>query len=541
MSDPLVDVDGADPSSPDHRPSRGNRDGSVKLSRFAIRIGPRTLLDGVDAEFRPRQIAVIVGPSGAGKSLLLRAMAGLPMTDDAITTDGEIRFGETTTTRPPVSVVFQNHALFDELTPLQNVEIATNSIKQDSALTGGTLSPRQWLDSLSVPISVPTSRLSGGQKQRLAIARSLASGSPIVFYDEPTSGLDAATADRVANLIRDTHDQHDVTGVIVTHDYASMVPIADSVWLFDAAAKTLRPLTSNDPDDVRRELAEMTIPSTVVNERAGDASPMPSLATHAVAALDEAVRCTGAGLRAAASTILRFSNVVPSDRWHWRWLVAQLRRTFSAVSLLYMLLAGAIVGFVTTYFTFEFLPYRVYTHPLLLDDLLASIGFAAERIFVPILSSVLVAARTGAALSSDVGVRQYGGQIDAMRTLRLAPRRYLWGTMSMTMMIAMPIMTWVAFVAAKFISMATFLSLHPDQTAIFWRAHFEAQTGTPESYAWVSGKAILCGLGIATVAFHRGMRSKSDADDVGRDITSTVFLATMWVLAVHLVASFFEF
>ena len=84
-----------------------------------------------------------------------------------------------------------------------------------------------------------------------------------------------------------------------------------------------------------------------------------------------------------------------------------------------------IVGFTGTYFTFRFLPFRLYTQPLLIDELLASIGFALYRILVPVLATILIAARCGAAIAADVGVKQYGGQIDAMQTLGVKPRLYL--------------------------------------------------------------------------------------------------------------------
>ena len=70
---------------------------------------------------------------------------------------------------------------------------------------------------------------------------------------------------------------------------------------------------------------------------------------------------------------------------------------------------------------FRFLPFASYTKPLLIEDLLTSMGFALYRIFVPVLATILIAARCGAAVASDVGGKSYGHQIDALRTLGVRP------------------------------------------------------------------------------------------------------------------------
>ena len=120
---------------------------------------------------------LIVGVSGAGKSQLLRALAGLPTDDpDNVRLRGSITIDDEPVTRAAaarrIGIVFQGSALFDELTPADNVRFASDHGRRRRQPLfrdkGGNL-----LETLEVPTSVPTRHLSGGQQQRLAIARAI--------------------------------------------------------------------------------------------------------------------------------------------------------------------------------------------------------------------------------------------------------------------------------------------------------------------------------------------------------------------------------
>ena len=167
------------------------------------------MLDNTSVHFPAGKITLILGCSGVGKSLLLRILAGLIDRDHAaIRYSGEIRFGahgeagESSEVRDhrnqPVAVVFQSFALFDELTPAENIEIAVEHSSQAVGAASSNQKARELLSELAVPGDRPTSVLSGGQQQRLAIARALGMDTDVVLYDEPTSGLDTNTAAQVA-------------------------------------------------------------------------------------------------------------------------------------------------------------------------------------------------------------------------------------------------------------------------------------------------------------------------------------------------------
>ena len=182
----------------------------------------------------------------------------------------------------------------------------------------------------------------------------------------------------------------------------------------------------------------------------------------------------------------------PRPKWGMRFFLHFLRLVGGPSAWVYLILAGLIVGFTGTYFTFRFLPFRVYTQPLLIDELLASIGFALYRILVPVLATVLIAARCGAAVAADVGVKQYGGQVDALRTLGVQPRVYLLVPIVMAFVIATPVLEWLAFSAARGISLLTFTAHHPSVGSVLL-----GSTLLSESRKTRCGTLRRLGLGIA--------------------------------------------
>lgn len=514
----------------------------LRLANVSVEAGGRMLLDDTSATMPGGKITVIVGGSGAGKSILLRTLAGLlPPDGESITWRGTIDEGEGRPLRR-VGIVFQQFALFDELSPMANVQFA---IDHRTDRTQPPLqSAAQWLEELGVPDSVPVSALSGGQKQRLAIARTLAAEPDIVLYDEPTSGLDAASGQRVAELIRDTQRNHRRTSVVVTHDYTTLLPIADEVLLLDPELKRLTVVARREWENVPRRMGVVPL----FAENASEAS----WTGKCLRAVDRFLTATGAAVVAAFRLPLDLMPRFPRPRWGIRFLAHYLRLVGGPSAWLYLILAGLIVGFTSTYFTFKFLPFRLYTQPLLIDELLASVGFALYRILVPVLATVLIAARCGAAVAADVGVKRYGGQIDALQTLGVRPNVYLLVPIVAAFLIATPFLEWLAFTAAKGISLVTFNWNYKEIGPYFWRQYFyrNLERGGDElgagltlfnGWRWVLVKNALCGIGTGVIGYYRGFSPKQSASDVSDAITSTVLWTTLYVLIVHFVIALLEF
>jgi len=563
---------------------------AVALRSFGLSVGGRTLLRDVSLEIPAGQITVIVGASGAGKSVLLRVLAGLVGDHDGvIRSSGEIWIGEAAAdgvgsegqqvagerlaSASPgdgsarVGVVFQNYALLDQWSAEDNVRLAIDH-RADLAVPPEQ-SAAEWLSELGVPAATEVGVLSGGQKQRLAIARALAGAPALLLYDEPTSGLDGASGRLVAERIRQTQRTHQRTSIIVTHDYATLLPIADRVLLLDPETQTLAPVALGYWDDFFGSLLKpagglggadeaRAVNSATADSSAGDAmtADATGLAGAGLAGwLNERLAAIGRGvLGGLGGAWMRPGEI--RIGWVLRFAADYLRSVTGPSAIVYLGIAGGLLGFTATYFSIQFLPYRVYTKPLLLEDLLAAIGFALYRILVPVLATILVAARCGAAVAADVGVKRYGSQIEALRTLGISPTVYLQLPILAAFVIGTPLLTAIAFQVARAVSVLCFTAMHPELGPYFWHPHFHSRIGQAgvglaggwfavgwgdPGWRWVLLKTVLCGVGVGWISYYRGSRPQRSAGDVSDSITSTVLWATLFVLVVHFAISLIEF
>jgi ABC-type transporter Mla maintaining outer membrane lipid asymmetry permease subunit MlaE len=232
--------------------------------------------------------------------------------------------------------------------------------------------------------------------------------------------------------------------------------------------------------------------------------------------------------------------------WGLRFLLHYLRLVAGPSAWAYLAISGAIIGFVTTYFTFRFLPFANYTEPLLIEDLLTSMGFALYRILVPVLATILIAARCGAAVASDVGGKSYSRQLDALRTIGVSPRFYLLTPILYSFLLGTPVLTWISYQAAAATSLAAFTATHAELGPDFWQSHFERRLVVPNAIwpagsGWLLAKLLLCAAGIGLIAYHGGASPKHSGRDVSNGITASILWSTLYVLIVHFAFAFIEF
>lgn len=191
--------------------------------------GDFAALDNVDFEVPSGSLTALLGPSGSGKSTLLRAIAGLDQPDTGTITIN----GRDVTDVPPqrrgIGFVFQHYAAFKHLTVRDNVAFGLKIRKRPKAEI------REKVDNLLEVVGLAgfqtryPNQLSGGQRQRMALARALAVDPQVLLLDEPFGALDAKVREDLRAWLRRLHDEVHVTTVLVTHDQAEALDVADRI------------------------------------------------------------------------------------------------------------------------------------------------------------------------------------------------------------------------------------------------------------------------------------------------------------------------
>ncbi|MCK1480096.1 ATP-binding cassette domain-containing protein [Bradyrhizobium sp. 197] len=225
------------------REERPAQTSGLPLSIRALRksYGDNEVLRGIDLHIPAGQFVAIVGKSGCGKSTLLRLIAGLEKFDA-----GSISLGDAVKPED-IRVMFQEPRLLPWARVLSNVEVGLGRDRSSSdahtraekALTEVGLTDKrdQW-----------PSVLSGGQKQRVALARALVSRPRVLAFDEPLGALDALTRISMQRLLERVWRDQGFTAILVTHDVAEAVALADRVLVIedgriahDVVVNTARP------------------------------------------------------------------------------------------------------------------------------------------------------------------------------------------------------------------------------------------------------------------------------------------------------------
>ena len=211
----------------------------IQLQGVEMRFRDFTALSDIGFGVRRGQIAVIIGGSGAGKTTLLRILIGLLRpTRGSVLIDGEdiarMSEHELQKVRAKFGMVFQYSALLDSLTVLENVALPLKEHERlgARALTERCVQMLESLDLIGVEQRYPN-ELSGGMRKRVALARALIRHPSIVVYDEPASGLDPLTARLVDDLILSTRERFGVTSLVISHDMAQAMRLADQLLVLD--------------------------------------------------------------------------------------------------------------------------------------------------------------------------------------------------------------------------------------------------------------------------------------------------------------------
>jgi ABC-type Fe3+/spermidine/putrescine transport system ATPase subunit len=207
---------------------------SIVIQGACRAFGTVRAVAGVDLVVEDGEFFTLLGPSGCGKTTLLRMIAGFCELDE-----GEIRFGERRIDRLPahlrdIGMVFQNYAVFPNLTVAGNVAYGLKARK-----VGGSELTRRVDEALAlVQLAGYGERwphqLSGGQLQRVAIARALVIRPQVLLFDEPLSNLDARLRVSMRAEIRELQKSLGITALYVTHDQEEAMSVSDRIALMSA-------------------------------------------------------------------------------------------------------------------------------------------------------------------------------------------------------------------------------------------------------------------------------------------------------------------
>lgn len=207
----------------------------IEVKNIHKKFGNQTVLDNINAIFDNGKANLIIGQSGAGKTVLLKCIVGLLEPEEGkVLYDGRniLSFNkrEKQMLRREMGMLFQNAALFDSMSVLENVMFPLDMFS-DKTYNERLKRARFCLERVNLLDAQDKSpeELSGGMQKRAAIARAIALEPRYLFCDEPNSGLDPKTSLIIDELIHGITTEYDITTIVNTHDMNSVMNIGDHI------------------------------------------------------------------------------------------------------------------------------------------------------------------------------------------------------------------------------------------------------------------------------------------------------------------------
>ena len=195
---------------------------TITFKNVSKRFGSVEALRSLNLVLPEHGTVAIMGPSGCGKTTILQLLAGLTRPTD----------GSLLCPARRIAYVFQEPRLLPWRTVLDNIRIVRE--KEDSC---SQKNAQEWLEAVGLAECADRypAELSGGMRQRASIARALYCDSDLLLLDEPFQGLDEEIRSHIWTLIREARKEKHMLTVLVTHDRAEAVALADSILTFDSA------------------------------------------------------------------------------------------------------------------------------------------------------------------------------------------------------------------------------------------------------------------------------------------------------------------
>lgn len=225
----------------------------IELRHVSLSFEEKGVLAEVSFSLRRGETLVLLGITGSGKSVLLKLLLGLLKPDSGqVLIEGQdiapLPESRLHAFRKRMGIVFQEGALFDSLSVLENVayRLREEGLRDDAEIERRVREVLRFVEMEHALEKMP-SELSGGMRRRVSIARAIVSEPAIMLYDSPTAGLDPVTAHTINLLIAKLRDVQHVSSIVVTHRLQDAYVLAN--FVFSAEQQELVPVSTNGQID----------------------------------------------------------------------------------------------------------------------------------------------------------------------------------------------------------------------------------------------------------------------------------------------------
>lgn len=196
------------------------------------------VLHNVSFSVKNGEFLSILGPSGCGKTTILRILIGLEKADSGTIIKDGVDITNTQPSKRKMGIVFQNYALFENMSVLRNVEYALLKSAETKAIydkNSAREKAKEMIElvGLAEHMDKKPVELSGGQQQRVAIARTLALNPDVILFDEPMSALDVDTRLSLRSELKDLQKKFNTTMIYITHDQEEAFSMSDRIMVMN--------------------------------------------------------------------------------------------------------------------------------------------------------------------------------------------------------------------------------------------------------------------------------------------------------------------
>ena len=202
---------------------------NIKIRDAVKKYGDNTIISDLSLDIKEGEFFTLLGPSGCGKTTLLRMIAGFNSIEGGDFYFGNTRINDMDPAKRNIGMVFQNYAIFPNMTVEKNVAFGLKNRKLPKEESASKTDQFLKLMKIDEYRDRMPERLSGGQQQRVALARSLAITPDVLLMDEPLSNLDAKLRIEMRTVIKQIQNEVGITTVYVTHDQEEAMAVSDRI------------------------------------------------------------------------------------------------------------------------------------------------------------------------------------------------------------------------------------------------------------------------------------------------------------------------